>query len=81
MSFLERPVASQTPLDQKSDEELKRVLRKGNFGERRKAFAQELLRRREKARAGRRPRMYLWLGAIIGAFSLAMTALSRLWRK
>jgi hypothetical protein len=82
VSFWGAPVAeSQTPLDRRSEEELKSSLRRGDFGARRKAFAQEILRRREEARVGRRTRMYLWLGAIIGGFSFGIAALSRLWRK
>jgi hypothetical protein len=74
----ERPVSeSQLPPDRRSDEELKSSLRKGNLGERRKAFLQEILRRRDEAKAAGRSRMYLWLAAIIGVFSVGIAALTR----
>jgi hypothetical protein len=65
------------PPDRRSDEELKSSLRKGNLGERRKAFIQEILRRRDEAKAAGRSRMYLWLAAVIGVFSVGITALTR----
>jgi hypothetical protein len=68
---------SQLPPDRRSDEELKSSLRKGNLGERRKAFLQEILRRREEAKAAGRSRMYLWLAAVIGVFSVGIAALTR----
>ena len=74
----ERPVSeSQLPPDRRSDEELKSSLRKGNLGERRKAFLQEILRRRDEAKAAGRSRMYLWLAAVIGLFSVGIAALTR----
>ena len=68
---------SQLPPDRRSDEELKTSLRKGNLGERRKAFLQEILRRRDEAKAAGRSRMYLWLAAVIGVFSVGIAALTR----
>ena len=67
---------SQLPPDRRSDEELKSSLRKGNLGERRKAFLQEILRRRDEAKAAGRSRMYLWLAAVIGVFSVGIAALN-----
>ena len=55
----------------------KSSLRKGNLGERRKAFLQEILRRRDEAKAAGRSRMYLWLAAVIGVFSVGIAALTR----
>jgi hypothetical protein len=72
---------SERPLDKRSDEELKSSLRKGDFGARRAAFAQEILRRREEVRAGRRSRMYLWVGVVFAAFSFGLASLTRFWRK
>jgi hypothetical protein len=46
-----RLAESQTPLDRRSEEELKNSLRRGDFGARRKAFAQEILRGREDGRS------------------------------
>ena len=68
---------SHLPPDKRSDEELESSLRKGNLGERRKAFLQEILRRRDEAKAAGRPRMYLWLAAVIGVFSVGVAALTR----
>ena len=72
-----RESESQLPPDRRSDEELKSSLRKGNLGERRKAFLQEILRRRDEAKAAGRSRMYLWLAAVIGVFSVGIAALTR----
>jgi hypothetical protein len=68
---------SQIPLDRRSDEDLKGILRKGNLGERRLAFLQEILRRRGEAKAAGRSRVYLWLAAVVGVFSVGIAALFR----
>jgi hypothetical protein len=68
---------SQIPPDRRSNEELKSSLRKGNLGERRKAFVQEILRRREESKAAGRSRLYFWLAAVVGVFSVGVAALTR----
>jgi hypothetical protein len=68
---------SQISPDRRSDEELKSILRKGNLGERRKAFLQEILRRRDEAKSAGRSRIYWWLAAVICVFSVGITALIR----
>jgi hypothetical protein len=68
---------SQIPLDRRSDEDLKGILRKGKLGERRQAFLKEILRRREEAKAVGRSRVYLWLAAVVGVFSVGIVALFR----
>jgi hypothetical protein len=69
--------ASQTPPNRRSDDQLRSGIREGNLGERRKAFLQEILRRREKAKAAGRPRIYFWLAAAFGVVSLGIAALTR----
>ena len=76
LRFPERPVsASQLPPDSRSDRELKSSIREGNLGQRRKAFLQEILRRRGEA-AGR-SHLYAWLAAAIGVVGIGIAALTR----
>ena len=69
--------ASQLPPDSRSDQELKSRIREGNLGERRKAFLQEILRRRDEVKMAGRSRLYAWLAAAIGVFSIGIVALTR----
>jgi hypothetical protein len=57
--------ASQLPPDSRSDRELKSRIREGNLGQRRKAFLQEILRRRDEVKTAGRSRLYAWLAATI----------------
>ena len=68
--------ASQLPTDSRSDQELKSRIREGNLGERRKAFLQEILRRRDEVKMAGRSRLYAWLAAI-GVFGIGIVALTR----
>ena len=69
--------ASQLPTDSRSDQELKSRIREGNLGERRKAFLQEILRRREEVKTAGRSRLYAWLAAAIGVVGIGIAALTR----
>ena len=69
--------ASQIPSDSRSDQELKSRIRGGNLGERRKAFLQEILRRREEVKTAGRSRLYVWLAAAIGVVGIGVAALTR----
>ena len=69
--------ASQLPTDSRSDQELKSRIREGNLGERRKAFLQEILRRRDEVKMAGRSRLYAWLAATIGVFGIGIVALTR----
>jgi hypothetical protein len=80
-SITESQPERSTSLDRQSDQDLRASLRKGNLGERRRAFAQEVLRRRAKARESGRSKTYLFLLAVVSAFGLTLTALSGFWRK
>jgi hypothetical protein len=70
---------SRGPLDQRSDAALKKGLAEGEYAPRKKAFVHEILRRRRAAKAEGRSRTYVWLGAIVAAFSF-IAALKRMWR-
>lgn len=69
------------PLEERSDEELKRGLAQGEFGEKKAVVTQEILRRRQEAKAEELKRKYAWFGSIIAALSLTLMAFRRLWRK
>ena len=78
LRFTERPVsASQLPPDSRSDRELKSSIREGNLGQRRKAFLQEILRRRDEVKMAGRSRLYAWVAAAIGVFGIGIVALTR----
>ena len=78
LRFPERPVsASQLPPDSRSDRELKSSIREGNLGQRRKAFLQEILRRRGEVKAAGRSHLYAWLAAAIGVVGIGIAALTR----
>jgi hypothetical protein len=69
------------PLEERSDEDLQRGLAEGEFGEKKAAVAQEILRRRQEAKAQDLRRKYTWFGSILAALSLTLMALRRFWRK
>jgi hypothetical protein len=69
------------PLEERSDEELKHGLAEGEFGEKKAVIAQEILRRRQEAKAQELKRKYRWFGSILAALSVALVAFRRFWRK
>jgi hypothetical protein len=68
------------PLEERSDDELRRVAA-GELGEKKAVFAQEILRRRREAKTQELKRKYTWLGSILAALSLALMAFRRIWKK
>jgi hypothetical protein len=62
-------------LDQRDTKDLKAALAKGELAPRKRAFVQEILRRREGSTGVR----YAWLGAIIAGFGI-LGALVTGWR-
>ena len=69
------------PLEERSDEELKRGLSEGEFGDKKAVVAQEILRRRQEVKTEELKRKYTWVGSILAALSVALVALRRFWRK
>jgi hypothetical protein len=69
------------PLEERSDEELKRGLAEGKFGDKKAVFAQEILRRRQETKNQELKRKYTWFGSILAALSVALVAFRRFWRK
>jgi hypothetical protein len=69
------------PLEERSDEELKRGLVDGEFGDKKAVIAQEILRRRQGAKTRELKRKYRWFGSILAALSAALVAFRRFWRK
>jgi hypothetical protein len=69
------------PLEERSDEELKRGLAEGEFGHKKAVIAQEILRRRQEAKTQELKRKYTWFGSILAAISVVLVALSGFWRK
>ena len=69
------------PLEERSDEELKRGLAEGEFGDKKAVIAQEILRRRQQAKAQELKRKYAWFGSILAAISVVLVALRGFWRK
>ena len=69
------------PLEERSDEDLKRGLAEGEFGDKKAVFAQEILRRRQEAKAKELKRKYTWFGSVLAALSLALVTFRRLWRR
>ena len=67
------------PLEERSDEEL--GLAEGEFGDKKAVIAQEILRRRQEAKAQELKRKYAWFGSILAAISVVLVALRGLWRK
>jgi len=68
------------PLDERSDDELKRVAA-GELGEKKAIVAEEILRRRKEVRTEKLKVKYAWLGGLIAAVSLVVATARRLWRK
>ena len=68
-------------LDQRSNKELKSGLAGGEYDSRKKAFVEEILRRRRHAKDGWRSRNYVWLTALFAALSVGTAAIRRFWRK
>jgi hypothetical protein len=69
------------PLEERSDEDLKRGLAEGEFGDKKAVIAQEILRRRQEAKAQELKRKYTWFGSILAAISVVLVALRGFWRK
>jgi hypothetical protein len=69
------------PLEERSDEDLKRGLAEGEFGDKKAVIAQEILRRRQDAKAQELKRKYTWFGSILAAISVVLVALRGFWRK
>ena len=69
------------PLEERSDEELKRGLAEGEFGDKKAVVAQEILRRRQEAKTEELKRKYTWFGSILAAISVVLVAFRRFWRK
>lgn len=68
------------PLEEQNDEELRDALAKGELGEKKRVVAEEILRRRQQAKAEALKHKYKWFGSIAAAFSLLLLALKRFWR-
>ena len=69
------------PLEERSDEELRSGLAEGEFGDKKAVIAQEILRRRQEAKAQELKRKYAWFGSILAAISVVLVALRGFWRK
>jgi hypothetical protein len=69
------------PLEERSDEELRRGLAEGEFGDKKAIVAEEILRRRQASKAEDLKRKYAWFGSILAALSMALIAFRRFWRK
>ena len=63
-------------MDGRSNKELKNALSRGDLSPRKKAFAQEVLRRRYEAKDGGRLWKYVWL-PVLAVLGLARVALRR----
>ena len=68
------------PLEERSDEELKRGLAEGEFGDKKAVVAQEILRRRQEVRTEELKRKYTWFGSILAVVSVVLVAFRRFWR-
>lgn len=64
-------------LEERTDEELKRGLADGEFGDKKSVIAQEILRRRQEAKTQELKRKYTWFGSILAALSVALVAFRR----
>ena len=69
------------PLEERSDEELKRGLAEGEFGDKKAVVAQEILRRRQEVKTEELKRKYTWFGSILAVVSVVPVAFRRFWRK
>lgn len=63
-------------MDERSNKELKNALSRGDLSPRKKAFAQEVLRRRYEAKDGGRLWKYVWL-PVLAVLGLVRVALRR----
>jgi hypothetical protein len=70
---------SRTPLDERSNQELEGSLIRGEFGPRREAIVQGILRRRYSAATWARLQIHLWLSTIMTALGIGGAALRRFW--
>jgi hypothetical protein len=77
----QRPSIMAKPLEERSDDELKRGLAEGEFGDKKAVVAEEILRRRQAAKVEDLKRKYTWFGSILAALSMALVAFRRFWRK
>jgi hypothetical protein len=68
------------PLDERTDDELKRVAA-GKLGDKKAIIAQEILRRRQETKSQALKSKYRWWGSMLAALSLALLALKRVWRR
>jgi hypothetical protein len=68
---------SRGPLERRNTDQLKSELAKGELAPRKKAFVQEILRRRKE---GNGVQKYAWLGVILAAFGILGAALKRMAR-
>jgi hypothetical protein len=64
-------------MDERSNQQLKSALSRGDLSPRKKAFAEEVLRRRYEAKDGGRLWKYAWLPILV-VLSLAWRALRQL---
>ena len=69
------------PLDTHTDKELEGVLAEGELTERKAAVAEEILRRRQDAKAEAIKEKNGWIGGILAALALVLFGLRRFWRK
>jgi len=68
------------PLDERTDDELKRVAA-GELGDKKAIIAQEILRRRQETKTQVLKSKYRWWGSMLAAMSLVLLAFKRIWRK
>jgi len=76
-----KQTAMSKALEEQSDAELRGALAKGELGEKKRIVAEEILRRRQQAKAEELKRKYKWFGSLAAAFSLLLLALKRFWRR
>ena len=69
------------PLDTHTDKELEGVLAEGELTERKAAIAEEILRRRQDAKAEAIKEKNGWIGGILATLTLIILGLRRFWRK
>jgi hypothetical protein len=70
-----------TNLSDLSDEELHQALASGELADRKALIAEELLRRRNEARAEQLRQRYKFVGGVLATLMLAFVGLKKLWRK
>ena len=69
------------PLDTHTDKELEGVLAEGELTERKGAIAEEILRRRQDAKAEAIKEKNGWIGGILATLTLIILGLRPFWRK